>query len=157
MKSNCKIYFLLILFFALAGKEFHAQNRNIDSLLILLKTDKPDTNKVNHLKKLSLEYGKIGELDTSMKYGNNALALASSILFEGKRGWPNGIASGYTNIGVIYSIQGNYPAALKKFFDALKIMEAIGNKKGVAFAYNNIGIMYFRLGNYSEGLKNHFA
>lgn len=145
---------LFILFFSLAST---AQNRNIDSLLTLLTTDKPDTNKVKHLNKLSWEYLNIGEYNSGLKYGNKALALSRSILIGNKRGWSKGIAFAYNTIGSIYTEQGNYPQALKNSFIALKIFEESKYNRGVADVYNNIGNIYENQGNYSEAIKNHLT
>ncbi|MES2286391.1 MAG: tetratricopeptide repeat protein [Bacteroidota bacterium] len=153
-------YFLsVILFFSLligkgCGGDSFAQNKNIDSLLNLLTIDKPDTSKVNHLNKLSREYKNIGEYDSSLKYGNKALALASSLRIGNKIGWAKGIAQSYTNIGIIYRNNGNYNEALKKHFAALKINENIGDKKAIALSYSNIGFIYWNQGHISEALKN---
>lgn len=135
-------------------KESRAQNKDIDSLLTLLNTDKPDTNKVNHINKLSQEYRNIGEYDIGLTYGNKALALASSLRIGNKIGWGKGIAQSYTNIGIIYRNNGNYSEALKKHFAALKINEEIGDKKAIAISYNNIGLIYWNQGHNSEALKN---
>ncbi|MES2287948.1 MAG: tetratricopeptide repeat protein, partial [Bacteroidota bacterium] len=159
-----KLKYLLIFVFFFSfffGKEFEgvsfAQNRNIDSLLILIKTALPDTNKVNHLTNISREYIIIREYDQGLKYGNKALALANSLIVKNERGWFKGIANAYSNIGIIYWKQGNYPQAIKKSESALTTRQKINDKRGIAGSFNNIGTIYQSMGNYPEALKNQIA
>src|SRR5665213_3139689 len=74
-----KIIFLLIaLNFALFTLNIFAQQNKIDSLLTLLKTDKADTNKVNHLN----AFGRLlmyQNPDTGIVLGNQALEIISPI------------------------------------------------------------------------------
>ena len=170
--TNCKMKkkYLYFLFFALAAilnlsVESFAQNKTIDSLLIILKKDKEfcpepcrgDTNKVIHLIMLCNEYRKIGDYDSGLNYGNEALVQTNSLPFGKNRGWAKGNASAYNNIGNIYYNQGNYPEALKNYFVSLQINEALKNKKDIAGSYHNIGIIYYHQNNYQEALKNYFA
>ncbi|MES2286392.1 MAG: tetratricopeptide repeat protein [Bacteroidota bacterium] len=157
MKSVCKVFLFLIIVFADATKESRAQNKDIDSLLILLSIDKPDTNQVNHLNQLSKEYRNIGEFENGLKYGNKALALAGSLSVENNRGWAKGMANAYNSIGNIYNYQGHYELALKNYFSSLKIRTKIGDKAGIAASYHNIGLIYDFQGNYNEALKNHLT
>jgi tetratricopeptide (TPR) repeat protein len=131
--------------------ETFAQNRNIDSLLTLIKTDKEDTNKVKHLYKVCREYQLISESDNELNYSKQALTLAQ------KLGYKKGIGNAYNCMGVIYQYQGAYSEALKNYFAALKFKEEIKDKQGIADSYNNIGNVYFDQGNYPEALKMHFA
>ena len=59
-------------------------------------------------------------------------------------------ALGY--IGLIYHRQGNSPEANKRYEQALKIDEQLGNLSGKATRLNNIGLIYDRQGNYPEAL-----
>jgi len=127
---------------------FNAQNKQIDSLLTLLKTDKEDTNKVKHLNTLSDEYRLLGDYDKGLLYGKQALTLGKNI------GYKKGIGNSYIETGNIYFVQGNSPEALKNYFASLKIMEETGNKYGIASLYNNIGNINLSLANYPEALKN---
>lgn len=121
-----------------------------DSLLSLLKIDKEDTLKVNHLNQLSTEYRLIGDYKNGSQYGNEALALSKKLDFK------KGIANAHTNIGLIYNYLGNYPEALKSYFAALQIREGLGDKAGISISYNNIGVIYDNQGNFTDALKNYF-
>ena len=139
-----------------------AQQNKIDSLLLLLKTDKADTNKLNHLNKLTREYNGIGSYDSALFYAHSALKLSTVIVNGTKQSGvkqiaQKGKASAYNNIGVTYYNQGNFPEALNNQLVSLKIREEIGDQAGIASSYNNIGNVYYDQGNYPEALKNYFA
>lgn len=149
------LLFLFILFVILNLQSvispLAAQNKTIDSLLMLLAKEKSDTNKATHLYKLCWEYQSTGNYDTAFRYGNAALQLSKQLNFL------KGIAASYNNIGMIYFNQGDNSKALENHFASLKIREAIGNKQGVAASYNNIGMIYFNQGEYDHALKNYFT
>jgi len=124
-----------------------AQNKNIDSLLTLIKKDKADTNKVIHSYKLCWEYKNIGLYDTALHYGNAALQLAQQLNFKG------GIADSYNFLGSIYLGRTNYPKALDYYLKALKMAEETGYKKLQTSALCNIGLVYSNSADYSKALK----
>src|SRR3990172_2041737 len=109
----------------------HAQQSNVDSLLFLLKKDKEDTNKVNHLNLLSREYLNIASYDSALLYANEALRHAE--LVSASDGMPKkvlndnlkGKANAYSNLGIFYHYQSNYPFALDYYLKALKIDEEL--------------------------------
>ncbi len=158
-----KILLSAVLISALLIFNCSAQNKNIsngsnntiDSLLTLLKTDKPDTNKITDLNNLSKQYINNGDYDSAIKYGNTALSFANSIVIGNKKGWPKGIANAYHTIGLVHYYKGRYPDALKNNTASLKIRIEIGNKKDIADSYNNIGLIYENQSNYSEALNNY--
>ncbi|MES2397081.1 MAG: tetratricopeptide repeat protein [Bacteroidota bacterium] len=156
MKYNHKISFLSILFSLFLsfgegwGGASFAQNKNIDSLLILLKKDQPDTNKVKHLYFLSWHYINIGLYNTGLLYSYEAIELAE------KNNFKKGISASYGNIGLFYKEQADYPKALDFYFKALKIDEELGNKKGVARHLGSIGTVYLIQGDYPKALKYYF-
>ena len=133
-----------------------------DSLLTLLKTDKADTIKLEHLNQLSEKYFNTGSNDSALLYANSALELGNILLKETggqkiKATVQTGISVAYNNIAGVYFSEGNYSSALKNCFASLKIYETMGNQKQIAAAYNNIGSIYYSQGNFTEALKNHSA
>jgi two-component system NarL family sensor kinase len=56
-----------------------------------------------------------------------------------------GEARSLVNLGAMESVKGNYAASLQYYFDALKIWEALANKRGLMFTKNNIGEVYGNL------------
>jgi tetratricopeptide (TPR) repeat protein len=138
------------------------QQREIDSLINLLKTDKKDTTKLIHLYGISDLSETIGNYPDGIKYGNKAIAFANVLIKRDK----NKIiqltakkykAKAYNNTGLLYHNQGNYSEAIKNHLVSLKIYKTIGDKYGIAASYNNIGNIYFSQGNYPESLKNNIA
>ncbi len=127
-----------------------AQNNIIDSIGILFKAEKSDTIKIDHLNNLCWEYRKIGLYDTAMQLGNKALQLSQQLNFK------KGIANSYSNIGVVYWNQSNYPKALDYYFKALKLDEELNNKKGIAKRLGNIGVVYSELADYGKALEYYF-
>ena len=57
------------------------------------------------------------------------------------------------NIGKIYTARGNYPEALKRYEEALRIDEQLGDLSGKPTDLNNIASIYYNQGNYPEALK----
>lgn len=136
-----------------------AQQNKIDSLLTLIKADKADTNKLNHLNKLGLEFYQAGSYDLALSYSNLTLQLCNTINKgnispEISQNVLKIKASIYNNIGNVFKNKGNYSEALKNYNAGLIILETLGNKKAIAFYYNDIGNVYIDLGDYSKALKS---
>ncbi len=140
------IFFFMPLLWKGSGDKANAQNKKIDSLLTLLKTDKADTNKVKHLNNLGQEYINIRSLDTALKQYNAELQLAQKLNFK------KGIVNSYTKIGTIYLFQTNYIKALENWGKALKIVEEMKDKTRMPFLLNNIGFIYDHQGNFPKAL-----
>ncbi len=122
----------------------------IANYLKLLKADKEDTNKADHLKWLCYFYRVIGKMDTAIKLGNEDLELST------KLGSEKSIASAYCALGLVYWNQGNYSLALDHFFKSLKIDERIGNKRGIGVNTVDIGNIYANEGEYSKANDYYF-
>jgi len=133
---------LCILLFALSTGAAFAQNA-VDSLILSLKTEKDDTNKVNRLNDILWE---LMDTDSGMVYGNQALALAEKLK------WNKGIAETLRNIGTYCYARANYPLSLDYYFRSLKIEETTGNKQGIASCFSNIGVVYKTENNYAKAL-----
>lgn len=146
--KNVLIFILLIFL-----KEEHCkalpQNRIIDSLQILIKKSKADTNTVIQSNKLCLEYRNIGLYDTALYYGNNALRLAQQLNFK------KGIAASYHSIGNVYSRQDNYASALDFYLKGLKIAEEIEDKSRISNILAHTGVVYFKKGDYPKALDHY--
>jgi len=63
-----------------------------------------------------------------------------------------GMAKILGDLGVLYWFQSDYPNALKYYFDALKINEALGIKNEMAATLCNIGIIYNNQEDYPKAL-----
>ncbi|MCH8317820.1 MAG: tetratricopeptide repeat protein, partial [Bacteroidetes bacterium] len=67
-----------------------------------------------------------------------------------------GIASSYSNIGIIYTDQGDYPLALENHFKSLEIRKQIGDKLGIDISYTNIGDVYRKQGKYKKAEQYYY-
>ncbi len=127
-----------------------SQNRKIDSLLTLLKTDKADTNKVIHANNLSIEFLHTGLYDTALCYGNVALQIAQRLNFK------KGSASSLDLIGLVYWNKADYPKAIDYYFKALKLNEETGNKNLQTENLIHIGTFFSKVGDYPKALNYYF-
>jgi len=118
--------------------------------MALVKGDKDDTSKVNHLNSLSSLYKTLGNLDTSMYYVSNGMKLSKQLNFT------RGIAKCYNIMGNVYVDRGDYPNALDNYFKAKKVNEDAGNKSEVAKNLSNIGSAYKGMGDYKKALDYDF-
>jgi serine phosphatase RsbU (regulator of sigma subunit) len=136
-----------------------AQKHIIDSLQGLLKLSKEDTCSLNLLNNIADELRKSGDYEKSLICSKKAINIAVQSESKGIKSFAilKQKARALNVMGLIYKNQGNYPEALKNQFAALKIREAIGDKKGIASSRNGIGLIYFNQGNYAEALKNHLS
>jgi serine phosphatase RsbU (regulator of sigma subunit) len=155
MKKQFLLSVLLLLFVTSS----FGQNKTIDSLLILLKIDKADTNQLTHLYELSNEFSKIDNYDSGIKYANQAITLANVLLNTTNKATQQTTkiytAKAYYNLGNMYYYKSDYLVALKNHFAALNINKTIGDKKTIAASYNNIANIYRAQANYPEALRNH--
>ncbi len=90
-----------------------------------------------------------GSLDSALKYGYEALAVAKDIENNYL------VADASKLIGSVYYRQNNYKEALDYFQQALRINLEINNTQALPACYNNLGLVYNHLGYYEEALKNH--
>jgi tetratricopeptide (TPR) repeat protein len=80
----------------------------------------------------------------ALKYQLQDLKIAEEI---GDKG---GVATDYSNIGVIYSGLGNETEALKNLFVGLKMREEIGYKRSIVVSYRTIGDIHAYFKKFSE-------
>ncbi len=157
MKLNC--FLLLVLFCALSNKYALSQTNKIDSLLLVLKSSKEDTTKVNTLNAISFEF-RYTNTDTSVFFANQALALATKLDFE------IGIADSKVAISRVCATLGKYDEGVRSGEEASviynKLLPDVRAAEKKAFlkklANSYIVIAHNRLsqGNYPEGLKYSF-
>jgi len=145
MKRNQQIFFVIFLaFYQICG----AQNTNVDSLKLVLRSSKEDTTKVNTLISICKnEYRSLP--DSAIVYGNEALSLAKKLNF-GK-----GLAYAYKYIGMGYYFLGNYSETIKSWQQSLSNFEAINDKVGVSNILSNLGALYANQGDDVKALDFH--
>jgi tetratricopeptide (TPR) repeat protein len=143
------IYFLISTLICISNLSF-AQNKTIDSLLNLVDKEKNDTIKVGQILLLCKEYRKLGLHESGLKYCNQAIVLSGSIKVNNKIGWIKGISESTMYKGNIYMDFSKYDEALKYYFSALKLAQAISNKELTAHILNQIGTTYYYNSKFNE-------
>ncbi len=121
----------------------------IDAILKKIDKSKEDTNKVNLLNSISVEYYSINP-ETGIKYCEQAYQLAV------KLNWKSGIANSTNTLGIYHWSMSNYPKALNYFFKSLKICESKNDKYNVAGILVNIGLIYSSQADYVKALEFYF-
>ncbi len=159
-----KISITVLCIFAITLNYF-AQQREIDSLQRLLKTDKEDTNKVFHLNELGWLLMNQNP-DTAILLGKQALGIITPVFspeFSSKAKIIESDRMKYfrSNIlgyrGAYYYSKADYSNALDNYLKSLKIAEEINNKNHIATRLGNIGIVYSDQGDYSKALEYYFT
>jgi len=117
----------------------------LDSLTAKVPYGMNDTNKVQLLNKISELYCLISP-DTGLRYGMQGLQVAREIDYK------RGIGQLQNTIGNNYMYKDDHVHALTSFQEALKINEAIGNRKEQAMNLGNMGNVHYRQKNYDQAL-----
>ncbi|MBC7864612.1 MAG: tetratricopeptide repeat protein [Bacteroidia bacterium] len=145
------LFILLFLFCSsLSSQKENTGNPKIDSLLNLLRADKPGKSKVDLLVKTCTEFIIAGYYEKALHYGKEAMNLAGELNYK------KGLADAYDDIGIAYDYKGDYNKASEFYFKALGVREESGIKEGLAGSYTNIGNTYYSKRNYAEALEFHF-
>lgn len=156
---------LCLNFLCWIGKnDCYAQSRKIDSLLTLLKADKPDTIKVKHLMILARELGNKNP-DTAIVLNNQALEIitpvqSSEFVFSKSQNESVQIktlrAKIYGNLGHYHKQKNDWAIAIDCLTKAVDLYKETGNKNGAAGCLSSMGVMYWNQGNYPKALENYF-
>jgi len=154
MQSRKTIIFILLFCCVI----YKAQNSKTDSLLLLLKSAKADSNRINTLNELAWVL-RMNKPDTAIHLSSQALALAQ------KLPWKKGTAQSYKQIGAFYVNKGDYTTALVNYKLALSIWEELSllddkalsasGKKGKSITLGNIGVIYVNQGDYKKGIEHY--
>ncbi|MEL7119916.1 MAG: tetratricopeptide repeat protein, partial [Bacteroidota bacterium] len=131
------LFFTIVILFL--STSLYGQNSKLDSLLAVLKTYEQDTNRVNTLLALSVEYASTTP-DERLEYGQEALELAKKLSFK------SGIAYAQKNIGIYYFLRTDYENTLTYWESSLKTFEEMKDQEGVSNILSNIGAVYFNQG-----------
>lgn len=112
------ILFILIICSAFNLNAQKQGQAKIDSLLILLKTDKIDTSRINHLNLMAQEFAQI-KPDTALLLCQQALVLSNKIK------WETGIGYSYHIMGYIYYNLSDQKQALQFYNKAMSIWDKL--------------------------------
>jgi class 3 adenylate cyclase len=146
MNFRAAVFFL---FFLCQGMTQVLAGNAADSLKIVLRGAKEDSNKVNTLIALSRQYMGTEPAD-ALKYSESALALAKKIRY------PRGQANALKSIGIAHYMKSDYFEALDFWRQASTVYESIDDKVGVANMLSNSGAVYFNQGEDAKALEFYF-
>jgi two-component sensor histidine kinase/Tfp pilus assembly protein PilF len=146
LKIFLKYNFIFTGLFCLLNLISVAQPSKIDSLLRLLKKDKPNALKVKHLNELSEFYIKINP-DTSLIFALQATMLSKELEIQKE------VSRSYANMGSCFIKKGEYEKALGYFDQALMIDEDLGDKTAQANHLGSIGLVYKEQADYVTALE----
>ena len=149
MKS--KVLLLLIFTISIAGSGFSQKfiyfpTWNVDSLLAMLPAQ-TGTERIKTLNRLATSLSYI-DYDSSLVYAGEALELSKEI------GYKEGMGKAFTNFGYISAFRGNYPEALKNYFNALQVFENAGMKGETAHIYSSIATVHYYAKNRDKAIEN---
>ena len=124
---------------------FTVQGNTPDSLLQLLKTDLPDTTRVDILGKLSMSL--IGTYpDSTILYAQKAVNLAEKIADMERKAYM------LKNVGLAYYYKGEFVDVLDNWRASLNTFKRINHSKGISNLLNNIGAVYYSSGDYPKAI-----
>jgi tetratricopeptide (TPR) repeat protein len=158
MSKQLPICFLLIisiLFYCCPHVNAQEQSRAkkiMDSLILILPTQKEDTNKAINLMWLSrLKMGQAqntGNWSEAIEWWQKTLSLSKKTNYD----W--GMGKSYIYLGQCWTHKGDVAEAMKYFYAALNLSLKNGNKNLTAAAYGNLAGCISKLGDDKEALKN---
>jgi tetratricopeptide (TPR) repeat protein len=148
----------LLWYFVLATLYCSSQTKQIDSLKLVLKTAKQDTNKLKALNSLSWALY-IQNMDTAILLSTQALNAANSILTSSTFSSQNVKevkkckGKSYNQLGIFSYFKGNYADALENYKKAIAVWGEADFKKGQAKTLTNMGAIYLSQGDYGKALE----
>jgi tetratricopeptide (TPR) repeat protein len=154
-----KVWFLFsLIFFAIGPSTINAQTDLIDSLKIVLKNSKQDTDRAAICNALG-EYIFLKKPDEALLYFQKAQALCKHNLKSSPSNtlivlaYKKQLAFAINNIGYCTKTKGQVFKAIEAYESSLKIQEEIGNKEGIATALINLGVIYNDQGDIPKALE----
>lgn len=142
-------FFTIILFITLSFSTINSQNKNTDSLKIILQKCKTDTSKVNLLIEIGNDFFYINN-DSSIFYYKKALAISRNNNFK------KGIYNSAFHLGDKYFENSYYLLSIKYINKALKYSNFKKDKETYLDALNILSISYLRRGNTGKAMKYGF-
>jgi len=131
-----KIFLLKLVLCFLTIPLVMAQSAYLDSLRNQLSATSEDSFQVKTLNELAYNLANT-EPALALPYAERAIALSQKI------GYAKGEAAGLCNMGYHHRSLGNYAAAINYSLKALKLYEALVEKKGMADCLNLMGIVSY--------------
>ncbi len=161
--SVVRLFCICFFFYQLPAA--YCQLSRIDSLIALLKNDKADTNKVNHLSNLAWEI-QFTNPDSSLLFSNYALELLSRTNNFPEPWKQYAIGKCYHQTAAFYNAKGNYLRAIDFYFKALAVWDQLektekpDHQKKImtckSKTIGNLGVVYDEQGEYGKALDYYF-
>ncbi len=126
--------------------QIQSQNREIDSLLMIVESGKNDFSKVNTLNALSLAVLSGEDIEGALRYARQANELATSLDYT------EGQALAQKYIGLANYYKGNYLAVMDFWTQSLESFEKVRDTSGMANILNNLGGVYLSQGGSDKAL-----
>jgi len=136
-----KSFGLLLVSFLFFSVSLPAQ----DSLRNLLKTDLPDTSRIDVLGELSKSLLSI-QIDSSITLAKEAVSLAEKINDVERKAYL------LKSVGIGHYYKGEYVEVLEYWGASLAAFESIDHAKGIGNLLSNIGAVYNSTGDYTKAL-----
>jgi tetratricopeptide (TPR) repeat protein len=134
---------ILIILLLVGSATLRAQNMQvIDSLNLLLKTEKVDTSRVNLYNQLAWEY-RNSNIQFTDSFANIAIEEGRKINFY------KGTGNAYINKAFVHRNSANYNKAIETFRWALVQFLKTNYRQGYSSAYNGIASVHYLMGNFS--------
>jgi serine phosphatase RsbU (regulator of sigma subunit) len=140
------VFFLFSLTIKSQAKIPVGKKRIIDSLELVLKNSKEDTNKVITYYHLCVNYTAF-DPDKALRIGDQALKLSEKI--KDKKGESNVLFA----FGNVYNVLGMPDSVIYFHLKALELRKEIKWKKGIAASNGNIGQGYIIRGDFQNAMK----
>ncbi|MBU1101519.1 MAG: tetratricopeptide repeat protein [Bacteroidetes bacterium] len=142
-----KLLFIIITLLFLLGSS-QGQSFDIDSLKESLSRASSGEDKVDLLNQLSDTFRKISDIDTGLKYGNQALELSRKINYT------HGEVMALNYLGLNLRDRSEYFESKQYFNKALLMLKNSSDSIQLAYTYNNIGTIDRMIGNYGAALEH---
>ncbi len=123
--------------------------KDVDSLLVVLKTQRDDSLKCKNHNAISRLYVYKNGTE-GIRYGMLGLLLAQKI------NWQKGIAMSHISLGMHLISNGNYSMASQELFKAEAICRQLKDQENLARTFNQMGILKANLSRFPESLDYFF-
>jgi tetratricopeptide (TPR) repeat protein len=125
-----------------------AQQKIIDSLTLVLKQQMEDTNKVNTLNSISIEYGKINS-KKAIEFSQKGISIAKKIEFK------KGESELLSTLAEAYFSQDQLDSTELYYLKALQLKKEIKDKRGQVNCLNNLGYINLNRNQYQYAINNY--
>ena len=159
LKSNVADTTMLNTVTAIASKYIYIEP---DSAIVYTKIAIELSKKENNLLKLAYAYSIMGAchiLNINYSKGQLSLTKALNISKQLLKTEPDNStyqrmqSDIYIRFGYVYYYQGKYDLAINDFFNAIKLLEDMGDEHGVGTCLSNISVIYEALDDFSKAVE----